>query len=123
MPRDDFAVVFEQLKAILLPFEDRLVLKVDTASEYSLDTPYSEKWKRELFFGAAQIKRTYVSFHLMPVYMFPDLLESTSAALNKRRQGKSCFNFTRVQPELFRELAELTTIAIARLEAEQLLSR
>jgi hypothetical protein len=122
MPGGDFAVVFEQLKEMLLPFEDRLVLKIDTASEYSLNTPYSAKWNRELFFGAAQIKKTYVSFHLMPVYMFPDLLESTSAALSKRMQGKSCFNFTRVQPELFRELAELTTTAFARLEAEQLLS-
>jgi hypothetical protein len=119
MPGDEFVTVFEQLKGIFLPFQERLILKVDTASEYSLDTPYSEKWKRELFFGAVHIKKNYVSFHLMPVYMFPDLLDGISDALSKRMQGKSCFNFSRVQPELLRELAQLTIRAFSRLEAEQ----
>ncbi len=120
MPTHDFAVVFEELRAILKPFEERLLLKLDTLVEYSLDTPYAEKWKRELFFGAAQIKKNYVSFHLMPVYMFPDLLDDASDALKKRMQGKSCFNFKRVEPELVRELTELTGRGFARLEAERL---
>lgn len=120
MPRDDFAAVFERLREILKPFADRLLVKVDTSSEYSLDTPYSEKWKRELFFGAVQLKKNYVSFHLMPVYMFPDLLNGASEELTKRMQGKSCFNFKRVQERLFDELTELTRQGFDRLESEQL---
>jgi hypothetical protein len=44
----------------------------------------------------------------MPVYMYPNLLKNISPALNKHRQGKSCFNFKQVEPELFKELAALT---------------
>jgi hypothetical protein len=41
--------------------------------------------------------KSYVSFHLIPVYMFPDLLKGLSPALEKRMQGKSCFNFKTVR--------------------------
>jgi hypothetical protein len=122
MPGADFAATFDQLRTILEPFGGRLLVKKDSAEEYSLDLPWSEKWKRELFFGAVRIGRSYVSFHLMPVYMFPDLLEHASAGLKKRMQGKSCFNFKRAEPELFTELNELTALAIDRLEREQLLA-
>lgn len=118
MTENAFAAVFAELKRILDPYEDRLVLAGDTAEEYSLDTPYSEKWERELFFGAVKIGKSYVSFHLMPVYMYPDLLDDISDALRKRMQGKSCFNFTAVDPELFAELKDLTERGLARLEAE-----
>ena len=104
----DFPFVFEQLKSILQPFASKLTLKHDTAESYFLDSPYSEKWKKELFFASAQIKKNYVSFYLMPVYMFPELLKDISPELRKRMQGKSCFNFKKVEPELFEELAALT---------------
>jgi hypothetical protein len=118
MSAHDFAPIFEELKSILVPFEPRLLLKTDDPDHYSLDTPYSEKWNREVFFGAAQINKSYVSFHLMPVYMFPDLLDDAPADLKKRMQGKSCFNFKRAEPDLFRDLAVLTRRGFARLEAE-----
>lgn len=120
MSTNEFSVAFDQLKRILSPFAERLLLKQDTADVYSLDTPYSEKWKRELFFGAVHIKKSYVSFHLMPVYMFPDLLDGASEGLKKRMQGKSCFNFTRVDGDLFAEIEALTRRAFRRLEEEQL---
>jgi hypothetical protein len=106
-PQSEFQLVFEHLKKILKPFEPKLTVTADTPGAYSLDGPYSEKWKKQLFFGAAQIKKNYVSFYLMPVYMFPDLLKDISPELKKRMQGKSCFNFKKVEPDLFRELAEL----------------
>lgn len=40
--------------------------------------------------------------------MYPELLNGISPELKKRMQGKSCFNFKKVEPELFKELAELT---------------
>lgn len=104
----DFSPVFEQLKSILQPFAPTLTVTADTPNAYSLDGPYSEKWKKPLFFGSAQVKKNYVSFYLMPVYMFPDLLKDISPELKKHMQGKSCFNFKKVEPDLFEELAALT---------------
>ena len=107
-PQSDFPLVFEKLKNILKPFEPKLNVTADTPGVYSLDGPYSEKWQRRPFFGSAQIKKNYVSFYLMPVYMFPDLLKGMSPELKKHMQGKSCFNFKKIEPDLFKELAELT---------------
>ncbi|MBK8781381.1 MAG: hypothetical protein IPO22_06175 [Anaerolineales bacterium] len=104
----EFPVVFESLRSILKPYAKKLAVKVDTAEGYSLEGPYSEKWKKELFFGAVQIKKNYVSFYLMPVYMFPDLLKGISPELKKHMQGKSCFNFKKIEKSLFAELSQLT---------------
>ena len=119
-PPEDFPIVFEGLKNILKPFAPNLTVTADTLSVYSLDGSYSEKWKKELFFGSAQLKKNYVSFYLMPVYMYPDLLEGMSPELQKHMQGKSCFNFKKVEPELFKELADLTEKSYARFQKEEL---
>jgi hypothetical protein len=118
--QNDLPLVFEQLKNILRPYAAQLNLKADTSDSYYLDGPYSEKWKKEIFFGSAQIKKNYVSFYLMPVYMYPDLLDDISPELKKHMQGKSCFNFKKVEPELFRELSELTRKGIERFQLEEL---
>jgi hypothetical protein len=104
----NFPVVFEQLKNILRPYASELTVRTDTPNTYYLDGPYSEKWKKELFFGSAQSKKNYVSFYLMPVYIYPELLKDISPELKKHMQGKSCFNFKKVEPALFDELAVLT---------------
>lgn len=119
-PQTDFPIVFEHLKNILEPFAPKLTVTANTMSAYSLDGPYSEKWKKELFFGSAQLKKNYVSFYLMPVYMYPDLLEGISPELKKHMQGKSCFNFKKVEPELFEELAKLAEKSYARFQKEEL---
>jgi hypothetical protein len=119
-PQTDLPFVFEQLKSILKPYEKGLNIKADTREAYSLDGPYSEKWKKELFFGSAQIKKNYVSFYLMPVYMHPELLTDISPELKKHMQGKSCFNFKKVEPELFQELAGLAEKSYERFQKEEL---
>lgn len=93
--QDDFPVVFEELKKILKPYASRLTVTADTSNAYSLDGPYSEKWKKVVYFGGAQVKKNYVSFYLMPVYMYPELLKDISPDLKKRMQGKSCFTLRR----------------------------
>jgi len=114
----EFPMVFNELKKLLEPYASKLTLTADSPNGYSLDGPYSEKWKKAVFFGAAQIKKNYVSFYLMPVYMFPDLLKDISPALKKRMQGKSCFNFKKVEPDLFKELDDLTRKGIERFKKE-----
>lgn len=116
--QNDFPAVFEELKNILKPYAQNLTVKTDTADTYYLDGPYSERWKKELFFGSAQIKKNYVSFYLMPVYMYPELLNDVSPELRKRMQGKSCFNFKKVEAELFRELEALTRSGAEKFKKE-----
>src|SRR5215208_4557411 len=115
---NEFHMVFEQLKNILQPYAEKLTIKTDTSDTYYLDGPYSEKWKKDLFFGSAQIKKNYVSFYLMPVYMYPELLKDISPELKKRMQGKSCFNFKKVEPALFQELTDLARKGAEKFKKE-----
>ncbi|MHB8797323.1 MAG: hypothetical protein ACYDBY_02555 [Thermoanaerobaculia bacterium] len=113
------AEVFAALRAILSAHAKELKVAADGPKGYSLNTPYSDRWKKELFFGGVQVTKNYVSFHLFPVYMFPDLLEGTSAELKARMQGKSCFSFRAPDPALFVELAALVATGLARMKAER----
>jgi len=117
--KPEFSLVFEKLKPILQPYSQKLIVKADTVDNFSLDGAYSQKWKKELFFGATQVRKNYVSFYLMPVYMYPDLLENVSPELRKHMQGKSCFNFKKIEPALFDELAQLTRQAYERFAQEE----
>jgi hypothetical protein len=119
MSEAEFPLVFQNLKSILKPYAKKLTITIDTKEGYSLDGPYSEKWKRELYFGAVQIKKNYVSFYLMPVYMCPDLLKKISPELKKHMQGKSCFNFKKIEKSLFEELSQLTKQGFKRFIEEE----
>ena len=59
-----------------------------------------------VMFAGVKLGKRYVSYYLMSVYMRSDT--AISPELTKRRQGKSCFNFTRIDEGLFDELADLT---------------
>ncbi|MGH9314643.1 MAG: PQQ-binding-like beta-propeller repeat protein [Vicinamibacterales bacterium] len=71
---------------------------------------------RDLWFGSVRTGRAYVSYHLMPVYAFPDLLDAASPELKKRMQGKSCFNFREPDTKLFNELDRLTANGYRRFK-------
>ncbi len=115
----EFPIVFENLKSILKPYAKKLTVKTDNTENYYLDGAYSEKWKKELFFASAQVRKNYVSFYLMPVYMYPDLLKSISPELKKHMQGKSCFNFKKIEKSLFAELSQLTKQGFERFINEE----
>ncbi|MCH9027268.1 MAG: hypothetical protein IIA05_09155 [Proteobacteria bacterium] len=109
-----FQDVFENLKNIMTEFAGELVLVKNEPGNFHLDTKYIMKNKQPMFFGAVRITKSYVSYHLMPVYVFSELLSGISPELKRRMQGKSCFNFKSPDQELFRELAELTTAGYRR---------
>ena len=104
----DLNPVFNDLKSIIAPYAKALDVKKDDESELYLDTKHIQKNRKPLFFGAVQLKKSFVSFHLMPVYLKPELLDGISPELRARMQGKSCFNFTEVDKPLFNQLATLT---------------
>ncbi len=100
--------IFEELKRILYRWAPALDVADNAPGRYYLNTRHVMKNKKPLFFGSAEIRKTYVSFHLMPVYVNPGLLDGMSPALRKRMQGKSCFNFKQPDASLIAELRELT---------------
>jgi len=114
----NFDTVFTDLRAIMEPYVEGLDRKKDDATELYVDTKYIQKNKKPLFFGAVQIKKSYVSYHLMPVYLNPELLDGMSSELQGRMQGKSCFNFTQSEKQLFKELAALTKAGRASYKAQ-----
>lgn len=111
-------IMFSKLREILEPYATRLDRKKDDESELYVDTKHRQKNKTPLFFGAVQIKKSYVSFHLMPVYSNPELLEGISGDLRKRMQGKSCFNFKDLDESLLIELAALVAAGYAKYEEQ-----
>ena len=107
-PRKNFAEVFTALRELLAPYEDRLAFKTSSSGYVYLESRTPIYKNRPMFFAAVRTGKNYVSYHLMPVYACPDLGKEVSPALKKRMQGKACFNFAAVDPELFAELARLT---------------
>ena len=116
--KEDFQSVFNRLKTILVNYESNLVVTANEVGNYSLNTPFIMKYGKEIFFAAVIINKNYVSYHLMPVYVFPELLDGLSTGLMKRMQGKSCFNFTALNSEILEELSELTSKGYSRFQQE-----
>ena len=108
---------FDKLKIILNQFEQNLSVLHNKADNYYLNTPTTKSNIKAEFFGAVQIKKSYVAFHLMPIYYLPELLDNISPELKKQMQGKSCFNFKEIDDKFFSELNELTKIAFERYKA------
>ncbi len=119
--KERFQAVFTELKGILSQYADRFHVKTDEPDSYYLEIDTGEERKPADFFAAVQIRKRYVSYYFMPVYLYPDLLDDLPEELEKRRHGKQCFNFTKVDEPVFDELATLTASGFRRYQAEGLL--
>ena len=118
---EDADETFAALRAILAPCADAMTVTRDESKAYALDAGYSERWDKVLPFGRIEVMKNYVSYHLFPVYVYPDLLDDLSPELRPRMQGKSCFNFRTLTEEQRRALEELTARSFRRYEEEGLL--
>ena len=103
-----FGEVYGRLKGILEPYAERMYVSADTGVWYGLDLAPEAQRVPATWFGAVRRGKAYVSYYLMPVYGDPRLLVDMSPELRRRMQGKSCFNFTRVDEGLLTELTDLT---------------
>jgi hypothetical protein len=103
----DLTPVFDRLRQILTPYAAPLAVKTDTPDAYYLEAKSPDSKGRLICFGFVRKGKNYVSFHLMPLSN-PGLAARVSPTLKKRQQGKSCFNFTQIDDQLFEELARLT---------------
>jgi hypothetical protein len=93
---------------MLEPYAKDMYVSADSAQWYGVDMAPEAERDPTTWFGATRVGKRYVSYYLMPVYVKPDLLDSVSPELRKRMQGKSCFNFAKVDERLLSELEELT---------------
>src|SRR5690349_10291022 len=105
---ESFSDVFSALSSILQRHIGRLTVTEDTSTRYCLTGGLHPRHKKPRPIAWVEVGKNYVSFHHMGVYARPDLLKCVSKALKARMQGKSCFNFTKVDEPLFAELEELT---------------
>lgn len=118
-----FDEVVAALKEILHPYLPYMNTDGQPDNSYLLNTFHILPNHQPLFFAGVQARKNYASFYLMPVYVFPDLLDGISENLRKRMQGKSCFNFKQVNPELLAELAVLTKAGFERYLAAGYVSK
>jgi hypothetical protein len=113
---DAFEATFATLRGILQRHAKTLLVVADRPGDYQVASPaLTDRIGRPLFIAGVQIKKTYVSYHLIPVYTTPGLLKGVSPRLLERMQGKSCFNFTTLDKAQARELAALTKAGVASL--------
>jgi hypothetical protein len=108
-----FETIFARLRKILEPHAARLTITADGPNHYCLDVAFSPKLKKAFPVAWVKVGKAYVSYHFMPVYMFPQLRERMSEKLRARMQGKACFNFKVPDEALFTELEEITTEGLA----------
>jgi hypothetical protein len=110
----DLAAVHDRLRTILAPYREGLVATKDGPAGMTLEIPGLEG-KPWGYVAGTRLGKRYVSFYLMGVYASPDLGATISPGLRARLQGRSCFNFSRVDEALFAELADLTAFAVPRI--------
>ena len=108
-----FEQIFSQLSGILRRHAGSLRIRDEAPMRLSLIGGPHPKHKTPTPIAWVKIEKNYVSYHLMPVYGCPKLLETISAKLRARMQGKSCFNFRVPDDTLFDELERLTVAGFA----------
>jgi hypothetical protein len=111
--KHEFELAFRGLREILKPYDKKLLVVKDNPGSYMGESKSLRYQGKPVMFVSITTK-SYVSFHLFPVYMFPELLKGISPALKKRMQGKTCWNFKKAEDALFAELGGLVDASFRR---------
>jgi hypothetical protein len=116
---------FERLRTILQEHQANFSVKSDKTTLFGLEAPVGpstiKAWGGKakapsIPVAWVEVKKSYVSYHLMGIYMNPMLQAKLSEALRAHMQGKSCFNFKNVDEALFQELSKVTAESLAALK-------
>ena len=113
-----FDSVFSSLSQVLRKHASGMSIRTDAPGNLYIELAPASPREKPKFFGAVQAKKAYVSYHLMPVYEDPSLLDGISDALRGKMQGKSCFNFKSDDQALFEELDSITRICAASAKGQ-----
>jgi hypothetical protein len=115
-----FAEVFQSLRGVLQKHAATLIVREDTSTKYSLEAPIGpatlQAWggkarSARIPVAWVEVGKVYVSYHLMGIAV-PAVHSAMSKPLKARMQGKTCFNFTLIEPALLTELDALTGASI-----------
>ena len=110
---ETLAAIEVRLRAILAPYEPRL----ETASIYGIPTLRRQGAKAHDWFAFVKPEAKHVSFYLLPMLTYPELMADVSPELAARRSGKSVLKFTALDDALFGELEGLVARAYERYVA------
>ena len=110
--------VFEQLKAILKPYQDFLVISHEATGEYRLSTRFVMSNNQTLCFADIKLNTGGVSFHLMPVYVDPILLLDIGPELKQQMQSKANFYFDTLTPTLNAQLTRLVDLSFRSFQQQ-----
>lgn len=110
-----FPAIFQALRALMIEAAPGMVITADTDCCLTLKTTWTEARTGEpAWFGWLALKKSYVAYHILPLYSLPELNALVPASLEKKRQGKTCFAFKKIDPALFEDLRALTQAAAAQ---------
>ena len=121
----EFHKVFERLLAILKKHQGKFTVMVDKPAEYGFGGPVGpasiKAWggnakRKTIMLTWLKVGKNYVSCHLLGLYANPKLLAGISKELKARMQGKACFNFSRIDEPLFKELSRLTSDSLTDMK-------
>lgn len=85
----EFQSIFARLRSILEPHAARLRVTADVPDHYCLEVAFSPKFQKALPAAWVKMGKSYVSYHFMPVYIFPTLRDRMSDKLRARMQSFS----------------------------------
>ncbi|MCR6627685.1 hypothetical protein [Pseudoxanthomonas mexicana] len=108
---------FVALRGLLLPYRSELEVIHDDPGNFYANCLRPGATGKAQFFAAVKTSGRKHLFHFMPVYDFPELLDNISPDLRRRMQGKSCFNFDKLDPILLEELAGIIVSGTQRYRA------
>jgi hypothetical protein len=111
----DLAAVEARLRAMLVPYETRL----EWAKIYNLPALRRPGAKAHDWFAFVKPAAKHVSLFLLPVHIWPDLLEGCSPELLRAKTGASAFNFRSLPDVLATEVEALLARAFDRYVASK----
>ncbi len=108
MTDTDKQQIFLQLKDVLQKYAKLMSVTTDTNTEFQVYTgkPVELPGRKfpTMYFAGLIIKKNFVGFYFMPIYMNPDLVSKLAPELLKLLKGKSCFHFTKLDPTIIPKL-------------------
>jgi hypothetical protein len=100
----ELQAMFAALRPLLRKYAPPLAPKTDNAGTYDLwsfrPVEIEGRKRKEVFFAALIIQKSYVGFYYMPVYAEPEIKKLFAPELLKLLKGKSCFHIKTLTPEL-----------------------
>ncbi len=106
--------VFVALRGLLFAYKADLAVVHDKDDHFYANCKNTDAKGKAQFFGAVKVSGRRHTFHFMPIYDFPDLLDAISPTLKKRMRGKSCFNIDSRDPVLIQALEHLVEQGVSR---------